>query len=366
MQKTRLSAVSATPFFAVVATASIAALVAALPAAAQSSVTMYGFADASARHVRSLGATNQPGSANLSLLSSGINRTTRWGFRGSEDLGSGLRATFNLEAGINLDVGSQADALKFWDRAAVLGLQGSFGALTLGRQTTLLADTLGTIDPLGLRFAGFNPNVQFAALSQHSLAQEFGSTGSTTGSYRLDNSAKLVGEFGPVQLKAMFGLGEATGSDRRSTGLGAGVRSGGFAAQAAFMRLNGSAGRQLDAWMLGGGWRAEWGGLRLSLAQSEGDTSATAKTEYRTIGLGASFKLGPALELLVGHYDLRRERTAVVSDGFGRTIAFLEYALSRRTTLYLEADHTRWRNGYQAATAKASGTGLSSGIVHSF
>ena len=347
------------------ALATAAALAAALPAAAQTSVTLYGIADGSGRHVRGLSATNQPGASNVWLQSSGVNRTSRWGVRGSESLGGGLRATFNLEAGINIDTGVQADAAKFWDRAAVVGLQGGFGALNLGRQTTLLADALGTIDPLGIRFAGFNPNVQFAALAQHGLAQQYGSTGSTNGSYRLDNSAKFVADVGPVQLKAMLSAGEGAGG--RSGGIGAGWRGGSFAAQAAYMKFDGSTpGRELDAWIAGAGWRAEWGSLRLSVAQSEGDTGATTKTEYRTVGLGGSFKIGGAFELLVGHYDLRRERTALASDGFGRTIAFLEYALSRRTVLYVEADHTRWRDRYQGATAKASGSGLSSGIVHNF
>ncbi len=352
-----------TPLAAALATAT--ALAIGLPAAAQSSVTLYGIADGSVRHVRGLSATNQPGSASVWLQSSGINRTSRWGFRGSEDLGGGLRATFNLESGFNIDTGLQADAIKFWDRAAVLGLQGPIGTLTLGRQNTLLADALGTVDPLNIRIAGFNPNVQFAALAQHGLGQQYGATGSTTGSYRLDNSAKLVSDIGPVQLRAMVSAGEGAGG--RGSGVAAGYRSGGFAAQAAYMRLNGStAGRQLEAWIAGAGWRADWGTLRLSYAQSEGPTGVITKTEYRTIGLGGSFKLSAALELVVGHYDLRRERTSLASDGFGRTVAFLEYALSRRTVLYVEADHTRWRDRYQGATAKASGSGLSSGIVHNF
>ncbi len=347
------------------ALAATALLTAAVPAVAQTSLTLYGIADGSARQVRGLSAANQPGSGTLALQSSGVNRTSRWGVRGREDFGGGLRATFNLESGLNLDTGLQADAAKFWDRAAVVGLEGGFGALNLGRQTTLLADALGTIDPLSIRFAGFNPNVQFAALSQHGLGQQYGATGSTTGSYRLDNSAKLVSNVGPVQLKAMLSAGE--GSSGRSSGLGAGFRGGDFAAQAAYMRLDGStAGRQLDAWIAGASWRADWGGLRFSFAQSKGDTGVTTKTEYRTIGLGASFKFSKGLELVVGHYDMRRERTALASDGFGRTIAFLEYALSRRTVLYLEADQTRWRDLYQGPTAKDTGTGLTSGIVHNF
>ena len=56
----------------------------------------------------------------------------------------------------------------------------------------------------------------------------------------------------------------------------------------------------------------------------------------------------------------------VTKNGYGRLVAFVEYKLSRRTKVYAELDNTRWRNGFQGTTNKATATGISAGVVHTF
>lgn len=58
---------------------------------------------------------------------------SRLGFRGSEDLGGGLKAIFTLEGGINLDTGTSGQGSRMWGRQAMVGLQGDWGQVTLGR-----------------------------------------------------------------------------------------------------------------------------------------------------------------------------------------------------------------------------------------
>jgi len=65
------------------------------------------------------------------------------------------------------------------------------------------------------------------------------------------------------------------------------------------------------------------------------------------------------LDLLVGHYRVNRSRTAALDDGYNRTIAFLEYKLSTRSLVYLEADSSRWNRDYQGAGLSATSTGFS-------
>jgi len=179
---------------------------------AQSSVTLYGVADAGVRYGSGLTAAYAGSADTSTAVNSGINTTSRFGFRGSEDLGGGLKAIFNLESGINLDTGASANATKLFDRAAIVGLQGGWGSVTAGRQTTVLADVVSAVDPLGSRFASFNPNVGIAALSAHRLGAEFGPAGSTTGAYRLDNSVKYVGRLSDFSVRAMHAFGEQAGS----------------------------------------------------------------------------------------------------------------------------------------------------------
>jgi predicted porin len=103
-------------------------------AAAQSNVTIYGLVDMSASY-------NNGGDANggkqFKVNSGGMN-TSRWGLRGSEDLGNGLKAIMQLEGGIVMDTGA-ADG-DIFGRQANVGLQGDFGKVVVGRSYSTTYD----------------------------------------------------------------------------------------------------------------------------------------------------------------------------------------------------------------------------------
>src|SRR5207247_5119067 len=109
------------------ARAALAALSTA--ACAQSSVTLFGVVDLGARYVKN-------GDASVRSLAANGNNTSRFGIRGFEDLGDGLRAGFWLESGINPDSGSSSDATRFWNRRSTVSLLGVLGELRLGRDYT--------------------------------------------------------------------------------------------------------------------------------------------------------------------------------------------------------------------------------------
>lgn len=99
---------------------------------AQSSVQLYGIVDAGVEVNRS----DEPGAGTQTRMNTGNQAANRWGIRVSEDLGGGLKAVANLEAGFNVDAG---DTLTFgtpntlFGRRAIVGLAGSWGELVLGR-----------------------------------------------------------------------------------------------------------------------------------------------------------------------------------------------------------------------------------------
>lgn len=102
-------------------------------ALAQSSVTVYGMLDTSIVSYNYSAAGTRPRSQ-LTVLASDASRL---GFRGTEDLGGGLRAYFRLEHGMQSDTGEQTDPLAFWSREAYVGLGGNqLGSVQLGRQYT--------------------------------------------------------------------------------------------------------------------------------------------------------------------------------------------------------------------------------------
>lgn len=105
----------------------LAVLAASGVAMAQSSVTMYGVADVGL--VKSNGISAQMTSAGLMN-----NGTSRLGVRGVEDLGGGLKASFNFEQGINQEDGALANgAAGAWSRNTWVALSGGFGRFQMGR-----------------------------------------------------------------------------------------------------------------------------------------------------------------------------------------------------------------------------------------
>ncbi len=128
-------------------TTSLAAAALLLCGAAHAqSVSIYGLLDQAVEHLNNVGAnrdslTRMPGLAG--------SYPSRLGFRGSEDLGDGLKAVFTLEMGLGLDSGTFNQGGRAWGRQAYVGLQGSWGTVSLGRQYSMLfwsqldADILG-------------------------------------------------------------------------------------------------------------------------------------------------------------------------------------------------------------------------------
>ena len=123
-------------------------------AQAQSSVTVYGVIDkavsstttkTTAAGVTTKVQTDTTGGSGNGGVSNQNYTTERIGFRGTEDLGGGLRATFNLEMRIGVlnsaDSGTEADGLPI--RQSNVGLAGSFGSVTIGRQTSLMEGSWG-------------------------------------------------------------------------------------------------------------------------------------------------------------------------------------------------------------------------------
>lgn len=104
---------------------------------AQSSVTLYGVADAG------LSYTSNAGGAPQYAMTTGNENGTRWGMRGSEDLGGGLKAIFDLEGGYDITNGKLFQNGDEFGRNAYVGFESSYGTLTLGRQYTSSSNIVG-------------------------------------------------------------------------------------------------------------------------------------------------------------------------------------------------------------------------------
>lgn len=106
----------------ILTTAALLALAGA--AQAQSSVTVYGRMNLTVE-------SQKTDAGSKTVLQ---NNSSRWGLKGSEDIGGGLKAGFQLESGVGADTG--AAAATYWGRQAEVNLGGSFGTLRLGNFTS--------------------------------------------------------------------------------------------------------------------------------------------------------------------------------------------------------------------------------------
>ncbi len=139
----------------------LAVLASSGAAMAQSTFTLYGVVDAGLDRQKggsSTAATPAPSTAatnSVNSVTSGNLNGSRWGLRGSEDLGGGLKGVFTLESGFNTDTGVSGQGGRLFGRQAFVGLEGGFGSIRIGRQYTPIGnveDAIGTknYDPLVL------------------------------------------------------------------------------------------------------------------------------------------------------------------------------------------------------------------------
>lgn len=158
-------------------------------AQAETSVTLYGILDGGIgfQQIKGSATVNSQGGKNSiedvwsqnrpdsfknkrTGLIGGVQSGNRWGLKGSEDLGNGLRAVFVLESGFNIANGHQQQDGRLFGRQATLGLAGdSWGQLDLGRQTNIASKYIpGVGDPFG---GGFDQANIGGALSAANTAR---------------------------------------------------------------------------------------------------------------------------------------------------------------------------------------------------
>jgi len=180
-------------------------------AQAQSSVTLYGVVDANVEYVNheqnvTAAGVAIPGSSGsrLAMQAGGLS-SNRWGLRGVEDIGGGLKGLFVLESGFGMDTGTLQQGGRLFGRQAFVGLQGNWGKITLGRQYTTIFDMMANFSPSGYA-TQWEPVV-----------------GLLGANFREDNMIKYGATFGPLTVEAHWSFGERTGSNTANSAYGAGA-----------------------------------------------------------------------------------------------------------------------------------------------
>jgi predicted porin len=142
--------------------ASVAAIFSASAQAQSSNVQIYGSIDVGFSH-RGDNLNDNVGSQNR--IDSGISSGSRLGFRGTEDLGNGLKAIFTLEAGYEADTGSSKQGGRLFGRQVFAGLSGNFGTVLAGRLYAPHYTLMSAIDPFKRGMVGQHNNVLAAGVT---------------------------------------------------------------------------------------------------------------------------------------------------------------------------------------------------------
>lgn len=320
----------------------------ATSANAQTNVTVYGIIDLGIRHEDS-GAP----AGSVTRMDSGMLNGSRLGFKGSEDLGGGLSANFQLENGFNADDGTLGFGGRLFGRQSWVGLSGSFGNAKLGRQVTPIWASSGVFDPFGNSQAGDS-------------ARLFNYSGSRT-----DNVASYSYEMNGLRGEFQYGLGEVPGdsSANRMIGALAGYRGGPVDFVLIYNGNSNAAGSTRGkATMIGGNY--DIGVAKLFAAyQLNKDVTplgvVTAGEETRVALFGVAVPVGSG-SLRASYIRLTdKQRGDADADQIG--IGYV-YNLSKRTAIHTSAsrlDNDRLAS-YRVAAPGATSRIIDIGLRHSF
>ncbi|QBQ99885.1 porin [Paraburkholderia pallida] len=358
----------------VLSSLSLAILAASGAAHAQSSVTLYGVIDESIQWVHN-DANNGNGNKNLVGLYAGNISGDRFGLKGTEDLGGGLKAIFQLENGFDVNTGKLGQGGLMFGRQAFVGLtQEQYGTVTLGRQYDPLVDM---VQPL-------------------TADNYFGSTFTTPGDVdNNDNSSRTnsgIKYVSPVlsgfQFEGMYAFGGVAGStgSGQSWGAAATYAIGSFNVAAGYFRMDNSSNpaQRDNSWASNATSGAMFDSQinnAYASAKSIGNASVAAQyvagpftfgvryanVQYKPDGYSAfqsterynvaggffGYQVNPALLLGLGY--IYTHGAGDTSASYNQVSLGADYNLSKRTDLYALAAYQH-ANGTQRVDATSTDT----------
>lgn len=325
-------------------------------AVAQSSVTLFGIIDADMKYVKT-------GDLKMKKLdSSGLN-TSRFGVRGTEDLGGGLKAGFWLESEVGVDKGDTGSQAAFWGRRSTVSLMGDFGEIRLGRYKTATKLHIEDFDPYAATGLG-----DVTAVFKNVLG-----SGATTFS-RADNMLSyetpknLGGFYGAADVAAGEGVDSNKMQDVR-----VGYKDGPIHVSAAFSSTGNNTKYKVQSVAGSYDFGSSYGGFKPALMYT---TTKFGPKEIKALTAALTWNLGQG-RVQTSYTDSKANTAAETTAGVGDSKLFAIgyiYDVSKRTALYTTFAQIDNKGGAKytvsgSPAAIAGGlksSGFDVGIRHSF
>jgi predicted porin len=265
-------------------------LFASAGAYAQSSVTLFGAID------EGINFTNNVAGSKAYQMAGGDLLTSRWGLKGSEDLGGGLHALFDVESAFNLESGTLGYGGRLFGYQSYVGLQSdSLGTVTLGRQYDSISDTVGLLTATG-DWAGY--------LFAHPLDND-----DADGTYHASNSIKFTSNtYAGLSGTALYGFSNQPGGFAQNRIFTAGLNYtySTLTVAAAYADLSGP-------------------GTNATGAIAADDSGFTARNQ-KTYGIGANYGIGAAtLGLVYTHVNVEQPTSSIYVGDLGSNTSALKF-----------------------------------------
>jgi predicted porin len=358
---------------------------AATAAFAQSSVTIGGQLDAG--YSTSKVSSSSTTSTTANSISGGNFGASRMWFKGSEDMGGGLKTNFELQMQPNLTNGSnEADGI--FNRGAWLGLSGNFGEIKMGRQSTSTTGLIcGIIDQHGCYGSFSGAGVLLGANGKRIISGNAGGVGTGTnattaaGSTRYNRAITyatpvIAGGF-TAQVDYAFNGTPMTGNNAsnsggagKTTALGMNYAAGPLAVGFNIQRAD------LDPTVTTQtastntlGVKYDLGMAVLRFGYQRGSNTGTPSDDHKAYSLSALFPMGAARPYIAMNRGSQTSNSAGVSTDVNSNKVFnigMLYAMSKRTDFYADWAKDSGRSGTAAAGYDLNGSILSMGLRHNF
>lgn len=326
---------------------------------AQSNVTVYGVVDMALQG-------ESRGNGKTFAADSGEQSGSRLGFKGSEDLGNGLKAIFALEMGINADTGKSSQGGLAFGRQSWVGLTGDFGTVKLGRQYSPMFIAMDSVDPWD---AGITTGHAGAGTSTGGILTFF----MPQQNWRLNNSVGYASNaIEGFSANGVYSFGEVTGNNNANREVGAaGQYDGGKAlplfATVAYHRANDASGNSLNTWFVGGTY--DFGMVKAHAAYGKNSSDARFATAGGSVAeddkefmLAATVPVTAEGSIIASVVRVTNNLAATANVGTQWALGYT-YALSKRTNLYTSYSRTNNNNNSNAG-GLAAGNGLTDHLAN--
>ncbi|CAG4900949.1 porin [Paraburkholderia gardini] len=360
----------------------IPAALACQMAHAQSSVTLYGIVDGSIRYMTNV---DKAGDSKVVMGNGGMSES-RWGMKGVEDLGGGWSTFFKLENRFYLNTGQSDPTLPFFNEAQVGIRSTSYGQVIIGRQFNVM------IEGITIGGYGSNPWIPYDFSYQPEVT--------LSGGIWTSNQVQYQAHFHDILFSAAYAVGGVAGHTSYGSQYGAalayapvgGPVSLGGAYEESKDSVNGSGSL---AWTVGGSYT--WDKTRFAVgyivnqndagfsnfANGPFTAAALAALKYtdfskrRMILGGITQQIGAAWHLAANVWRTLQDGKTAAQDGSAWQYQLVaDYALSKRTDVYLEGDYAQYHgdligaqlqgvNGVGLAQ-KSTQLGVMAGMRHTF